>query len=173
MILFKQYSNQKNKIANDTAAHIETATHSTLNKVNTQKPAAVILNQQREPNQDTNETHYKTNKIETALEMTDTNAVNSVATGKTSDQQISKKNHLSKSEQNMTVMVIVMCVLSFLVHVILLASIIYPMYYFNIIDFILYFLIDFSLPLKAVIDFFLFYFFNKKFKQCTLKMFKL
>jgi hypothetical protein len=84
-----------------------------------------------------------------------------------------KKNGVSKSDKNTTIMVIVMCVMSFLVHIILLASIIYPIYYFNLIDFILYFAIDFSLPLKSVIDFFLFYYFNKKFKQGTLKILNL
>jgi hypothetical protein len=146
MILFKKYLNKKNKI-------LSTVVHKSNEHRTTHIHDIVAL-----------EPPVRTN-------------VMSIAAVCLSDQRVStqtlKKPSLSKSDTNVTSMVIVMCLMSFLVHIILLVSTIYPVFYFNIINFILYFIIDFSLPLKALIDFFLFYFFNKNFKKCTLKLFNL
>jgi hypothetical protein len=146
IILFKRYSNQKNKIAN-AIAHKSNENGSNLN--------------------------HNTGTLELAAR----SRIVSIALAAKPEQRVStqvpKKTTLSKSDTNMTIMVIVMCLVSFLVHFIMLVSIIYPVYYFNIIDFILYFVIDLCLPLKTLIDFFLFFFFNKKFKRCTLKLFSL
>jgi hypothetical protein len=83
-----------------------------------------------------------------------------------------KKVEFSKLENDTTIMIMIMCVVSFLVHVILLFAIIYPLNNLNLLVFTLYFVTDFNLPLKALIDFFLFYRFNKKFKEGFVNLFK-
>jgi hypothetical protein len=62
-----------------------------------------------------------------------------------------------------------MCILSVFSHIFTLVMIIYSYFYFNITVFWLYFIADFFLPLRGTLDFILFVFFNKKFRNSVAR----
>jgi hypothetical protein len=76
-----------------------------------------------------------------------------------------KKDVISKSDLRATMMTIVMCLSSIVMHVLLAVSIIYPYFGYNINVLIFSFVTNFMLPVKCVVDFFTFYFFNVNFKR--------
>lgn len=87
--------------------------------------------------------------------------------------KMSSKDAAAKADLNATLMVIIMCILSICAHVFTLTMILYSNLHFNLLVFILYFIGDFFLPLKAMLDFFLLLRFNKKFKQISCRLLKL
>ena len=78
-------------------------------------------------------------------------------------------SQISKLDMNATIMVTVVCILSICSHVFTIVMVLYPYFNLNIIVFVLYFVGDFFLPLKGLLDFFVFLAFNKKFRSVFVK----
>lgn len=84
---------------------------------------------------------------------------------------LSKK--AEKANRNSTLMVIILCMMSICQHILTMVMILYAYFFFNIYVFILYFLGDFCLPFKAFIDVFVFFAFNKKFREASYRMLRI
>jgi hypothetical protein len=72
---------------------------------------------------------------------------------------------VSSADRRAVIMVGVLCVLSVCEHTLIIAEIVYPYFFFNLNNFILYSLGDFTMLFKRFLDFFIFFFFNKNFKK--------
>lgn len=79
----------------------------------------------------------------------------------------------TKANRNSAIMVIVICTISFITHLLTMTMILYANFNFNIYVFILYFLGDFCLPLKACIDFVVFFSFNNKFREACYRILRI
>jgi hypothetical protein len=71
----------------------------------------------------------------------------------------------SRAERKATLMVVLMCVMTITGRLLLLVAIIYSHFYLNLVLSYLNVACNFTLTLIGLIDFFLFYFFNKNFKR--------
>jgi hypothetical protein len=76
---------------------------------------------------------------------------------------------MSSSDRKVTVMVCLMCCLSIMTHLIVLIASIFPYFEFSLTTFILYFMGNFSFPLKCFFDFFFFFAFNNNFRAVVLR----
>jgi hypothetical protein len=72
---------------------------------------------------------------------------------------------VSSADRRATIMVCILCVLTMCEHTLIIAEIVYPYFYFNLNNFILYSLGDFFQPFKRLLEFFIFFFFNNNFKK--------
>jgi hypothetical protein len=77
----------------------------------------------------------------------------------------------SRAEQRATLMCIILCVFSIMNHVVMFTCIIYPYFSFDFNVFILYLLADFFFTLRTVLDFLIFFFFNKIFRKKCFEIF--
>ncbi len=80
---------------------------------------------------------------------------------------------ISKSDQRATLMAISMCVASIGQHVVMFTCAIYPYFRLDVITFVLYFLANLSLPLKCLLDFFIFLGFNRNFRRVCFRFLKI
>ena len=86
------------------------------------------------------------------------------------NSNFSNFKQVSKSDTNAVIMVTVVCILSICSHIFMIVSIIYSFFNLNIIVFVLYFVCDFFLTLKGLLDIFVFLTFNKKFRSVSLQI---
>lgn len=84
-------------------------------------------------------------------------------------KQRSVSIQITAADQRATIMVLLMCSMSFVEHVLNIANIIYPMIRTDLNTFILYSVCNFASPLKRLLLFFIFLEFNKKFRQVAAK----
>jgi hypothetical protein len=83
--------------------------------------------------------------------------------------QGNESNGLSTSDQRITIMAILMCLTSAVVHFLQFLANIYPLFEFNLFVFVIYGVANFVLPLKCCVDFALFFFFDRNFQRVCLR----
>jgi hypothetical protein len=74
-------------------------------------------------------------------------------------------NRISKADKRSSIMVIIMCILTIGEHLLVLLSVVYPYFNFDFNMFVFYTVNNFFWPVKRCGDFFLFFYFNKKFRK--------
>jgi hypothetical protein len=96
---------------------------------------------------------------------------NTVTLLQNSASESSRSN--SKREQRVALMAILICFIAVCDHIVIFVCNVYPYIVFNLIAVVLYTLSNFILPLSAVADFFIFFFFNKNFNKACLRYLKI
>jgi hypothetical protein len=75
----------------------------------------------------------------------------------------------AKREQRVALMAILICIIEVCDHLIIFVCNVYPYFVFNLTAFVLYTLSNFVLPVSALADVFIFFFFNKNFNKACLR----
>lgn len=84
-----------------------------------------------------------------------------------------RTNNLSSADQRATLMTIILCLVSILEHVVNLLVNVYPYFYFNIVTYIFWNVANYIWVFKRVVEFFVFFGFNKNFRKMCGKPFEL
>jgi hypothetical protein len=114
-----------------------------------------------------------TNEITTRNQQRPTIASNAQASQSRSVSVV-QQERVSSADKRATVMCIIMCVLSFIEHLLVFASVVYPYFSSNYLNSLLIYSCSFLWQiLKRIADFFLLFFINKVFRKVCLKFLRI